>query len=1043
MRIPNNIHMSQLAIASLGSRETEASEEAVATPLSSDLFYGDHTLHRVATGRLSVRPDRQQRGRYVLRVNAALKIVLPQLEGITPSEINSVMSWAITDIYNDTSETWTRRFQELKGLGIDGVVDWKTIRWLDLELNKIRYYSVDPGREKVIHNSSKANVVGRFYRISERTLATVLADQAALDRLAQNKVPTSVSDSVELANHLTVSIADLDLHFDGSEWQLEIEDSGQELALQFAKYTRENHDVYIHVYAASTYLLDEPSANAARLDRVLAGDRVCVLQEFADWLFVRLDDGCKGYLRRWNVWMESPMPEPTAELYRVRDDDSLYTICQRKYGVEPGNGTDPVIEGLDARFYAAALLFIHNPTGANTKHVTIYAEKRDPLWDLDIIWILMHTYSPVLATLEHNLDYLIERLRQNPIIGPGYTLPAFIEYHVKKNHHLWLPSRESLAALRKWIGSRQLVAQGTALQTIIDYLRESNEQNFLTMFKALWPVGLGVRVDAMVGATFGIPLGVDTSVNCYMYHEMVTQNGDEKHQIRVVRRGKLSGGLDTGVGAGAFFGLGKNPKNKKKGIGALLGVNMRLFMGVQIHQEMVFPVDSVPPIIALAKILDNTGVAASWLIAEMLPMMFEFFNVDPNDYTTKIELSFMSTGIAAGEGSIGLRYGDENHGGVWTNDITTDFSKGDGYILFFLADLLSVTTGLSGEYEIASVLEFEFSDFIVDQESLNYYPTKSSVTAKYEGELALQAKVPVLSALGLALGGGVGLKFDWTYDANQLQPGQELNRQFEAAHLLLYSKNGDMDIWEGPAQEAMFEFNLRLTPTLTWLNPQNFLQDVGEAIPTNMTDLVDSFEIAKIQSRLGASGAFASPWNVEAFNRFARRMNSLPILIKHNRKATNAPILGAYLEIEWNSPADAVVQLIMNDIVYNEGHQVREVFSYLGDYIEVGRLPEKRPDLLLSLFKELDNQAITVHVELGYGLNAGFKAAAVGKVRGRVMVSGAIFWRRRYSIANATSIVQNALKDLYKILGIQGERPDLTLLGLDKVVTQTRKRLAK
>ena len=110
--------------------------------------------------------------------------------------------------------------------------------------------------------------------------------------------------------------------------------------------------------------------------------------------------------------------------------------------------------------------------------------------------------------------------------------------------------------------------QGPAIAALWNVAPDDMKKYAAHLLVEGWPVGLGVAFDAMVGATFGYPVFLDGEAFFEVSHF-------SEGNFKLKRGGSLTGGLDTGVGAGGFVGIGGDGKGGKGGGGGGRGRHRR------------------------------------------------------------------------------------------------------------------------------------------------------------------------------------------------------------------------------------------------------------------------------------------------------------------------------------------------------------------------------------------------------------------------------------------------------------------------------------
>ena len=336
-----------------------------------------------------------------------------------------------------------------------------------------------------------------------------------------------------------------------------------------------------------------------------------------------------------------------------------------------------------------------------------------------------------------------------------------------------------------------------------------------------------------------------------------------------------------------------------------MGASFQAGAQVLMVQEMTFPIKEDLALATLFYELMNSAQAGpSSLIGDMLKPLFMFFNIDPTEYTTMLKLQIGTYVRGTASVTAGLRYGDTNTVKTWSNsDKEEAFTKGDGWRLFFLANMLSASIGLGPEGQLAMGLEYKVlappdsghQPFLVDPVSGNRIPRLCEFNAYTEAQAALNMQLPILSSLPLPIppsfGGGIKLNFIYKFRAEDHLPGNEADHRFEKFRLGFYQVSGELDIYQGSASEVVVWFDPTALTGPVDLNPGGVQQALINAVPTTFNDLREMVDGTQVKIRLGLNGI--GGWR-NKLKLFMQKMRSLHILIKHDGKRHWGLIYGLY-----------------------------------------------------------------------------------------------------------------------------------------------------
>lgn len=490
----------------------------------------------------------------------------------------------------------------------------------------------------------------------------------------------------------------------------------------------------------------------------------------------------------------------------------------------------------------------------------------------------------------------------------------------------------------------------------------------------IWPVGYGINLEGGIGATFGIPIHVGLDYVSYIQHKSTDV-------MYFFRQGIVKGGVDTGVGAGAFVGSGRqrggsgDQAGQEWGLGAEAGANLEAGLQMKVIQEFDFPIYEDVAFISFmlaATGSDMTGVSG---LATKLVDQVPGVNIDPMRYNTKTKMEFGVYGGASAEANAGLRLGGNDSNGnansgsntnSWgTDGVNPDATRGntnqrvDGpwYSPMNLLNKLNVGANAAINLSAGIGVELRQSDMQKDEDG-NIEPQKAELDLFGEGSIAanINAAIPVplpISALGVDA--TVGLKATWAFEKNG--PGRfDFSKEFKSA--APYFETGDMDLFNGNASETELE---------------------SEGSPLDFDAFIDGISALKHKQRIGLASAFG-----RKFMGSTRRQGAVKSLLGKDYKHTGATFAG-FLTYGFEI-SKANLQSIMRTLFefYNDHMTDGNWQNMLIDFIrffKTGQIPEYMITLIADVVSKIQVTELKVRLQAGIGIAAGAQASEGLKVR--------------------------------------------------------------
>jgi hypothetical protein len=457
---------------------------------------------------------------------------------------------------------------------------------------------------------------------------------------------------------------------------------------------------------------------------------------------------------------------------------------------------------------------------------------------------------------------------------------------------------------------------------------------------------------------------------------------------------------------------GESNPDENWGIGAVIGAEAIVGLRGFILEELTIPISDIPAIAAVIKRSVHPPAQGrgdvdppdrrphARVIAHRIMSIFQAVSLREDEFRTALKVKADLKADANAAASAGLRFGPQEHESqAWKSsdngERSMNFGKGDGVITNFLGDKLSVTLGVSANAEISGGVEFQMSDFQIDNASGRRIPMKAKATLALDGETGVSVAAPLitqlLAAVPLPLAAGGGIRFTLHYDFNgthdAFEPGNEYLLGAQEMSMALYTKSGELDFYDGAAHESI----LALDPTHFFTIERSAGRITGLQLNTTNPLSPGMVKDLDVTLRLGgvSFGGLTSG--------FADRMENrrrLPVLLKSTGKATGT-IREGYLDLRYRMPGALVTGLaaaVFDDVVSNSARGISAFGDWLFTALETGSPPEQRPELLQRMIDAIDLYDAELHFQIGYGFAGGAKLKAGGGIRLRLAASGALIF---------------------------------------------------
>lgn len=898
-----------------------------------------------------IRMDTNER-HHILRLQIALKIVVPQMGGVSNSVATRIMGTETTNEFSTNIPDWILLFQQgfnrtyadeisraeipFKRLDETGVLDAATLLFIDRELREIKFYDVD--QEKVIHHAGRATWVCEFTVVQKETCG-----------FWTEPLESKLHDSIELELNDRVLIHQI---LDSGQWcYVELDDG----TLGYLK----------------TDLLWTDSAmpdTGATLYRIPEGSGMGLLDIVALHYPLTSEDEELEIDRRFYANLLLYVNNPGGERTKIRKQLNFET------GIFDLEDESPV----EAALYST-----------------------DPAYNWKAYTLLLFASPALFLTM--NLAEATWNAYENFIsTETGTHRDDWKKARAVGNKFIWIPSKNFAHTLR------EVVNTGSITGNIKEAFQKFNRASF-NRFKPIldewWPAGTGYRVDVGLGATFVFPAALDGDYYSYIYRDTegtVGRSAEEKsYRFKLYRRGIVKGGFDAGVGAGLFIGMGGLGKHGKwatgsssVGIGA--GAGAEVFAGprVLVQEEFTFDLDESTDLAFMLfmctqndffeRMNNGLGPGVGFSTSSPGPSMasiilktFDWMGIDPYDYMThfKVEGAFEVSGGAAA--SAGLRFGDsvgKMETAAWgpREDNQMPYQRGNWFAPQIVAQVLSVQLGINFTGDICMGFEMDFPEGFSEEEAYGFrIPNKILATGYFDAELvktgAIPFAVPIIDWIP-NIGGGI--KVQTTILPTHVSLLALNGAVFTTSDwkVMLYGKAGEMDFYNHmPASEATLSLDTSLE---VQGNTVNF--------PRTLTDLKNRIEPTFVEKRIPLAQFMTSP----KFARFHKYRTQITRLIKHHTKSRDYSTTWGFIGEGWltfsfsinDAAFSTLAKSIYDDLMNNQGKNLQEASMYLLDILKGVPTPNVPPVLIEQLLSAFDLMYVTLHAEGGIG------AAIAGRV---------------------------------------------------------------
>jgi hypothetical protein len=1070
--------------------------------LVSNLFKGDMILSGLSEGRYVFGPGDplllNNPSIAISKIQIALQIVLPEVhEGNEARTLfkefhrKTNPKLQINGKYDTDTASYVTKFQTrfattVYNLDVDGIVGTNTIRALDKELEKIKYYDID--KRKTIHNFSKSKPCG-YYTVCAKPSPIVDANDpdntpinATYKAYLYEEPLASAKHIAEIPFNMRVRIIDI---IGMTGWcYVEVDPNPDTYTLDVQK------NIYLRPQAIPVDRVTTPSVNKVRVDfEYLSNPQDGTLdpsKQYFRYLVCppnltayyadpseppvvppgptqppppgpsptpspappaipplppdgRIDDAkiakyyTTGYMLLSDLWTHSEMPDPDAILHKISPSAPYNTLSNLV-----GNYYNPS-GASEQSFYQHAVLYSNNPGGNPTmdqyrldKNTGTYSDKRPG----QVASIRFVSTSQSWVNILNPLDWITDL---SPISLAASTWDAWeaklrgkagksvwgsIDIQLVAYKYVWIPGPRYAKSLKETLDISQYK---TPLQTIRDYVDTlwniavpTGNGSLIDLLDDLWPINMGYNVEAGLGITFGIPVQVFAEKYMYFYRK-------DADTFKLVRRGKVGGGLNLQAGMGFFMGSGKRTNKQfsepqdttqRLGFGGQLGAGLEATLAIGIHEEfefnfredhaiakMLIAIMGIDPLVTVAQVVSQTTIASKFFTN------FKMYNLDPSDYRTLVRVEIIRN-ISGGAGiSGGLRLGTGDGESYWNDpDARDTYGQGEGFLLSTITSLLSVTLGWNFNVEFCVGAEIRFKGWKLDESIGIYIPEEVEADVYTEASTALEMSQRLIDAqlfagslVGLPIaiptfnfGLGVKFKFGFVFVAGTFgqiaepcvhylpaatpNPDYVNGPHFGFRGFEIYYKSGTFDVYDGPASEVAIAF----TPFSSWP-------------PADINDIVNNLEFIRIKRRLGLDTIFGSQYKSSVANNFVDRLAS-----KSHADFTQSKglIIEGFATFEFKFDGYTARQKItelIQEIQTRDTSDLGRAVWYLVTKFVLGRTPE-RPEIINSILAQLcepinlPETKVEAHFGCGVGFAFGASAGVGLTARLQANVSVMVIW---------------------------------------------------
>lgn len=752
-------------------------------------------------------------------------------------------------------------------------------------------------------------------------------------------------------------------------------------------------------------------------------------QYLPGWVYVKIEKQGEiyyGYCDQDEIWVKSNLPETTATLRKIEMNEFVADIIKETYYTKvspnvnlfkndhdlyyPDNFADEDEEYYQFKFYVNLLLYVNNESGikvpgdgeviglvfSNPPDIRNYHDKIEEINIFKDFDDNGSNYERFLKKLAENNNGLNWSWNGE---GENSSNTLYLQGSSPNNDcYLWIPSRRFADTLYAYINRKASYLHQLAIgirQKINDY----------------WDPGYGFYVEGSLGATLGIPIHVEGGGSIYIYRknlEIPDSNDTEKKPdivIGIRKSGYVAVGAELSPGIGFKFGSVKSRSNKQ---GAMLGAQLyaEVSAGVRFHMESEyeFPLyvanseiemganydhATVALMVKFLGLFDTTGIVEK-LALDFLETFTEF-NIDMANYLTKMNMKFVGYARGSVGAFAGLKLVDSSN--------NTPYYKGSAqkspYMVGQIIKRCYSQLSLSAEFQ--GIMGFEYaatySDVCFDTGSVARVPKSYSYTFQTTAQALINGSADLgpFNLFNLSFEPYIGVKLTMEYlcglgqhpeDPNKLdfytvpvngrpnptsnQDELTFNANIAVPKVSFFVGDGNWDSYSGSATE--FGVTFKMNQPQNW-GHENIVQGVDYFYIKKRVALIE-FEhaMAKNQTIHNQVKSFFN--NGKKYKKFTYTCSAYIIF-----EVRIQPDLAGFLALgeKFGDIIDAIVTYYQNQSITLNVFTIFSKFIYEINPFNSGKVKMTVNDFFAQLTEIAEIQEVSFHTEVGGGFAGALK----------------------------------------------------------------------
>jgi len=521
--------------------------------------------------------------------------------------------------------------------------------------------------------------------------------------------------------------------------------------------------------------------------------------------------------------------------------------------------------------------------------------------------------------------------------GSGYD-----KIHLNHTIWMWLPSQSYCESLAGTIPS------GDRSQELMQSVKEAAE-NIMRVVDKLWPVGWGMKMSNSIGLTFGYPVGGDA--------DLVTAISRKADKLVLRKYSKLKAGLDTGVSAGAYFGI-----KGSYGVGAEAGADAEAMVGAYTDMTYEFPFDSSGMLMTALTFNNSLGNFTPGGLASFALDGLANLVVQPEDYLTSFEAAMGAEikGTAVAEAGIRTNENKKNYRKIYENGQFADeddakkipFKYTDPKSWLGMLNIKAFIQAGANGYMGAKLVDVTRNPETRDIE-------KAKIEAFVKGGVNANMGTPLPL---LSLNGDVGATYKHTLEWDKVNGLKEVSQSLSVG-------TGELDLYNGNATEV--EFNRDLENPAQW----------------NSDHLLDYLSSIKFTKRLGFQGLLGP---VRKFNALRDKQNDIETTRQQSLGTLGALSASSYLTLEFQFNKDEAENLLKTLKSEELNLDINKQLQIVRNFLSTGQTPKiwkDKLDQISEIFSKVMTKA-EWYSEMGAEVAAGIRLSAGAKGRIDLGVGG-------------------------------------------------------